>query len=508
MLRTKAIPHNIMANFAGRIWVTLISLAVIPVFIKLLGVEAYGLIGIFISLTALLAILDLGLSSTLSRELARLSASNGSHQESGDLTRTLEVIYWLMGGLIGIGVVILAPFIAGSWVNPQEISHDIVKTSVVLMGLTLAIQWPASLYTGGLIGLQYQVLLNGVRAFIAVLQYGGAVIVLLFVSKTLLAFFYWQLFVGLLNTLVLAICLWRNLPGKIQTVEFRWELLRKNWRFAAGVTGISALTTILTQLDKIILSKMLSLEFFGYYALAFSIANILNQLSAPISTVFFPAFSKIVSSGNMNELSALYHKSCQFMALCILPAAATLALFSEEILTLWLKNPATVSHTHAILSLLIIGTAINALVTMPYVLQLAFGMTRLIFLQNSFSIIVFIPLMIGMINLYGALGAAIIWIFINALYLVTLIPAMHRHILKGEMKTWYMVDLILPVLVVFIFNFCLRMTVPHGLPWPQNFILVTLAFLFGSILLVYALPVSRDKIGSLISRIKPYGLRS
>ena len=53
---------------------------------------------------------------------------------------------------------------------------------------------------------------------------------------------------------------------------FQKQLLKGIWRFTAGMSGISILAVILTQLDKVILSKMLSLEMFGYYTLASMVA--------------------------------------------------------------------------------------------------------------------------------------------------------------------------------------------------------------------------------------------
>jgi len=39
--------RNIIANFAGQGWTALMALAFVPLYIKFLGIEAYGLIGFF-----------------------------------------------------------------------------------------------------------------------------------------------------------------------------------------------------------------------------------------------------------------------------------------------------------------------------------------------------------------------------------------------------------------------------------------------------------------------------
>ena len=84
MKSTPSVRRNIAANFAGKAWHGIFSLAFVPIYIKLMGVEVYGLLGIFLSLSALFALLDTGLSATLNRELSRLSVAENSAQEDAN----------------------------------------------------------------------------------------------------------------------------------------------------------------------------------------------------------------------------------------------------------------------------------------------------------------------------------------------------------------------------------------------------------------------------------------
>src|SRR3982074_3001089 len=118
--------RNIVANIAGRGWAALLSLGVIPVYIHFLGIEAFGLIGFFLSLTAILQLLDLGLGTALNRQFAQYSMLSGKAQEMRDLLRTLEIIYWLIGVAIGVTMLALAPMITTHWLKPQQLSAEIV----------------------------------------------------------------------------------------------------------------------------------------------------------------------------------------------------------------------------------------------------------------------------------------------------------------------------------------------------------------------------------------------
>lgn len=460
MKSTPSVRHNIIANFSGKAWASIFSLAFVPIYIKLMGVEVYGLLGVFMSLGVLLSLLDMGLSATLSRELSRLSAAEGSGQESRNLVRTFEMVYWAIGILIGVAVVAVAPFIAKYWINSNGVDGETVELALMIMGMSIAFQWPGSIYSGGLMGLQRQVVLNIIRSVLIMVQHGGAVLVLVFVSPSILLFFLWQSFVGLLTTIALAVWLWKSLPQSVHQAEFDKELLIRSWRFATGVTGISLATILLTQLDKIILSKMLTLEIFGYYMLAFSVANALHNLVTPVVSALYPRFTQLVATGESTKLVTFYHQGCQLLSILVLPAAITITLFAKEILVLWLGDTDAARNSHQILSLLIIGTALNALMTLPYTLQLAYGWTRLAFYKNVIAVILLIPLMVWMVEMYQGIGAAWAWIILNLGYLIFEVPVMHRRLLKGEMGKWYGRDIIQPILIVTAIGLIARVIMP------------------------------------------------
>ncbi len=501
-MRVSSVRQNVVANFAGKAWTSIMSLVFIPLYIKFMGIEAYGLIGIFVSLIVLLSILDMGLSSTLSRELARLSAAPDSAQESRDLVRTLEFVYWGIGIIIGLGLIALAPLIAYHWVKTQGIPTQTVQQALMIMGLVVAFQWPASLYDGGLVGLQRQVLLNGVRGTMATVQHGGAVLALWLISPSILVFFTWQIFINIIQTLLLARSVWISLPVSLEKSVFRTDLLRKNWRFAAGMMSISIMAIILTQADKIILSKLLTLTMFGYYMLAFNLANTMILLVNPVFSALFPKLSQLTNAKDCENLvSDYYHKGCQLVSVFVLPAASILALFSKQILLLWVRDPVIAQNTHLLLSLLVIGSALNALMTLPFSLQLSYGWTKLSFIKNVIAVIILVPLMVWLVNLYGAPGAAIVWIILNVGYFFIEIPVMHSRLLKADMWRWYFQDVGLPLLIILSIALCSRFFMPQFATTHTTLLWISLTGLLSLIVSTIAVSFGRELIKKAVSSL-------
>ncbi len=422
------------------------GLAFVPLYIKFMGIESYGLIGIFVALQAMFVILDMGLSATLTREMARLSILPDREQEMRDLVRSLEIIYWCVAIFIGIIVMVISHFIAYRWVKAGQLSPQTIEQALRIMGLAMALQWPASFYSGGLGGLQRQVLLNAINIGMSTLRGAGALLILWLVSPTIQAFFSWQIIISIINTCVLAFSLWHSLPHAQEKASFQKPLIAGVWRFAAGISGITFFGLILTQLDKIILSKMLSLEMFGYYSLASAVAMNLHRVVYPVNVGIYPRIAQLVSLGDQKGLKQFYHKSCQFMSVLILPVTVIIAMFSYQILLIWTQNPMVAEKTYLLVSILICGTALNGLMCIPYLLQLAYGWTRLVLILNLIAVILLTPLIIYMTGHYGAKGAAVVWVILNAGYVLFAVQLMHRRILISEKWRWYWQDVCIPLM--------------------------------------------------------------
>jgi O-antigen/teichoic acid export membrane protein len=361
---------------------------------------------------------------------------------------------------------------------------------------------PIGFYSGGLMGLQRQVLLNAITIVISTLRGAGAVLILWLVSPTIQAFFLWQIVISILNTFLLAMFLKRRLSFGDNKAIFQKQLFKGIWKFSAGMGGITILALILTQLDKIILSTMLPLKMFGYYALAWTVATSLGGLSTAVFYSIYPRLTQLVSINDQDELKRLYHESCQFMSVLILPVAIVIALFSNEILLLWTQNPTTTENTHLLVSILICGTAINGLMGMPYALQLAFGWTKLSFFKTLIAVILLVPLIIYMTMRYGAIGAASVWLVLNMGMFFFEIPIMHRRVLRKEKWRWYLQDVCLPFAVC-IFVAGLGRIFTRG-PMSQFMMLLYLIIISALTLGTAAIitPVTRTWLFMQLSKIK------
>lgn len=459
----KKISRNVIANGLGRISSLLSNIVFVPLYMRLMGGESYGLVVAYATLIGSLQVLDAGWSSLLSRQLAlRLDESGArSGRSPSNLARTVEVISWVTGIVIGTAFVLLAPWVAGAWLITKTLPQEATIEALRLMGIIVAMQWPSLAYQGAIMGLQDQVRLNAIRISISLAQALGAALLLSIVSPTVHAYFLWVLFVQTLNTLCMRRLMWARVPKDSNAPpRFDWQEVLASWRFALGVASIALLGSILTQADKIVLSRTVPLAEFGIYGVAFTVCGVLNVIAGPVLQAVLPRLTQLSTDTDDRRLREMYLHSCELVALIVVPAWMILSFHSRELMSLWMGAGTKAQMAATLLPVLALGSLFNALVTLPYALQIATGWTSLSVIKNLITVVVFFPALLWAVGRFGTIGAAGIWVAINAGYILFEIPIVHRRVLKGAAMPWYVHAVLVPITVGVVVGWLSRYAAP------------------------------------------------
>ncbi|MEJ7745205.1 MAG: oligosaccharide flippase family protein [Luteimonas sp.] len=436
--------RNLVANYLGQGWVAVMGLAFIPFYIRYLGMEAYALIGVFSLMQTWFALLDMGMTPTLNREMARFTAGAHTPQSIRDLLRSLEILCFSVAALIGMSVWAASGFLASDWLRAEELPVAVVAQALAVMALVMALRFVEGIYRGSLFGLQKQVWYNGASAILATIRHGGAVAILAFVSPTAQAFFLWQAVISLVSMALFATSVHRALPLAPSPPRFSGGAIAKVWTFASGMVGITFLAMLLTQVDKVILSRMLSLTAFGYYTVAATLAAAMYMIISPITQSIFPRMVELSTRDEEPALVSIYHQGAQLVTVLTAPAVMLLSFFGGGLLFAWSGNIELARQTAPILMALALGTFLNGLMWMPHQCQLAHGWTSLSLKTNLVAVVLLIPAILWIVPRYGALGAAWIWVALNAGYVLIALQFMHARLLVREKSRWYLQDVLLP----------------------------------------------------------------
>lgn len=503
------VKKNVIANYLGQGWSALMGLAFLPLYIKYLGLESYGLIGIFALLQAWMSLLDLGMTPTLSREMARLTGGVHEAQSIRDLLRSIEIIGFGIAVVISFGIFAASEWLATHWLRVEKLPVVVVSQAFTVMGGVTALRFIENIYRSSIVGLQRQVLLNIVLSVMATLRGLGAVGILIWVSSTIEAFFVWQGILSIITVGIFAAILYRALPVAEQPARFSLTALKGIRQFVVGMMAITFLSFLLTQVDKILLSRLLTLEVFGYYAMAGTVANALYMLPGPITAAFYPHFTELVARADEVALPVAYHKGAQLVTVLMGTAAIMLIVFGDVVMMLWLANPALARQVVPLVAVLSLGALLNGLMWFPYQMQLAHGWTSLTVKVNIVAVAVIVPAFLWATPKYGAIGAAWVFAGLNVGYVTIAIYFMHRRLLPAEKWRWYRQDVATPLIAGVVVAVLLRRITPA---FPSALVqLIALLISAGLVLAASALAapaVRQQLVWYLPQRIKSICVRT
>lgn len=461
MKHVSTVTRNLAASLIGGAWASALALLFIPAYLRFLGAEAYGLVGLYATLHAIFALFDLGLGATLSRGLARLSADPRSAPRQRDLLRTFELIYHAIALMLGGALFALAPAVARHWVQSQELPLHDVTTAIRLMGVLCTVQFPVALYQAGLLGLQRHVRLNAVIVAGSTLRAGGAVLVLMLVSRSVVAFFAWQAIVTLLQAAAMFGAIWSALGGA-RHARFDRRIPRAEWRLAAGLSASALAFAGITQAGRVILSGVAPLRELGYYTLAASVASAPWLFIVPVTAAVAPRFAQLLAARDTRVLTEVFHKACQTVAVLVLPVGVTLAAFPHAIVAAWTGDALAADRAGSVVPLLAAGTALWSLSSVPACLQYAAGWTRPMLYTSLIAGAVLVPSATYAVSRVGAPGAALVWLVAGAAYLL---PAAltFRLVIGPDRRRWWVRDVGLPLAAAIAAGLVMRGLMPAAL---------------------------------------------
>lgn len=465
--------RNILANYVSQIYVTVIGIVILPLYLKYMGAEAYGLVGFFTMLQAWFNLLDMGLTPTVARETARFNGGGTTALSYRQLVHALSYIFWTIALVGGCAMFTMSAFIASSWLKVQHISIAEVKYAVQLMALTIALRWVAGLYRGCISGAEHFGWLSSYNIFIATIRFAGMLVVFFWLGTSLSVFFSYQLYVSAFELIGL-ILKTRNLLPKLDGTPPRRISLRTfsaigpALKFSMNMAFLALAWVLITQTDKLILSALLPLEDYGYYSLAVLIAGGVLLISAPVGNALMPRMAMVQARGEDEALILLYRNATQLAAAIVIPISLVLGLFAEKVVWILTNDIHTAAQVAPVLRLYALGNGALALGAFPYYLQYAKGDLRLHVISNIVFILILIPCLVLATLSHGALGAGYAWLIANIVNFIYWPSRVHNRLVKQRLNRWVSEDILAPSRYSTIFLLGMAFFFEYSKIWPYD----------------------------------------
>ena len=438
-MRKPSLKLNILASYASQIYLIIISIAILPVYIKYMGAEAYGLVGFFAMLQGLFNLLDFGLTPTISRQTAQYNAGKETALNFRRLFRALSLIFLVIAIIGGGTLFLLDDYIAEHWLKLENLSIDDVLFCLEVMAICVALRWMTGLYRGVISGFERIVWLSIVNSIIATLRFPGVLLYMYYFGFTIKSFFVFQLAIAFLEFVILTIKSYWLLPKTLAEDVIGWSIkpVKPVLTFALTIAVTSAVWVLFTQLDKFVLSGVLPLADYGYFTLAVLVAGGILQLSAPISAPIMPRMARLEAEHKHEEMRQVYLNATQFIAVIVVTAGIVLAGVAYPVLYAWTGDASIATQAAPVLRLYALGNALLALAAFPYYLQYAKGNLKYHFIGNIVSVFLLVPTIIWAATHYGAIGAGWVWFLTQVVYLVFWVSYVHVKIEPNINLIWF-----------------------------------------------------------------------
>lgn len=439
----RSLRANVAANYASLAFVMVAAIVAMPIFLRLLGVEAFGLVGFFTLLNAGFQVFDAGLSQTFARECARFSGGARDLHSLRRLLATFETAFFAVAAAGVVAIALGAPMLASGWLRVEKIPLREVVIAIMLMGVAIPCQWVSGLYRGVLIGLERQVWLAAFNVAIAAARSFGVIGALLLFGREPGVFFGYQACVATVELIALVIISHAVLrtSGVAPAAPLPWREFRDLLRFSSAVAFTAVAWLLLTQGDKLVLSKLLSLAGYGVFTLAAAAAGAVAALGAPIAQAILPRLTRLNSAGDEAGAIALYSRATQLTCLAALPAAMVLACFARPVLWIWTGDAQVARQAAPILAAYAVGGGLATLTAFPYYLQYSHGALRLHVVGQALMLAALAPALIFAATRWGAVGTGVVWTLLNATYILLWTPVVHARFAPGLHGRWLWRDI-------------------------------------------------------------------
>lgn len=431
--------RNIVANYISQGYVALVGILILPIYIRFMGAEAYGLVGFFTMLQACFSLLDIGLTPTIGRETARFHGGAMSSLAFRQLFRLLSLIFVAVAVSGGVLLWLLSEVIAAKWLNILTLPRSEVVVALQIMGFSVALRWMCGLYRGVVTGTERLVWLSAFNVATASLRFLGVLPVMWYFGFTPYVFFLYQLLIALFELLGLWMKSMTILPAKASLpgpIGWSFQPVRPVLKFALTVAFTSAVSVAVTQADKLVLSGILSLAAYGHFTLAVLVAGGIMIISGPVSSAIMPRMTKLHAQGDQQGMLNVYRAATQLVSIVAGSCAVTLAFFSTPLLYAWTGDRVLTAEAAPILSLYALGNGFLVIAAFAYYLQYAMGNLRYHLAGNLVMLALLVPGVVIGATYYGPIGAGYVWLSLNIILLLFWVAYVHGKIMPGVHIGW------------------------------------------------------------------------
>jgi O-antigen/teichoic acid export membrane protein len=320
-------------GLAGQAVQVLVLVAGLPLLVRTLGAETYGVLNVVLVTVSYLTLLNCGLAQALTK-LGAEALGRGALREIPALFWTSTAAVAVLG-LAGAALLALAA--------PALVGRMFAIPAALAAPATRALRVGALAVPTAIVVLNFNGILDAHHRFAITntLRPLSSIFNTLLPLGAALAGAGLGTMVGLIAAksaffaiLLFALC-WALVPPIHAGPRWDPDVARRLFAFAGWTALLSPSVLVLGTLDRLLIGVVLGMKALTYYAVPQQITNTLGGLVLAVMPVLYPSFSRLFETDRA-RMESLHREAAGCIALGIGLACFLLAVCGREILTLWM----------------------------------------------------------------------------------------------------------------------------------------------------------------------------
>jgi len=367
--RTGHVVRSSVLNLAGRILPSLVAVVTLPMIVRGLGREGFGILSVAWLVLGYSSIFDLGLGRATTKFVAEYLHPDKNHMLPGLVWTSLSL--QLVQGLIGAALIAASvPFVVTHLFKMPPAFVGETRMSLFILCASLPILLVGNAIRGILEATQRFDLCNLVSIPASVAFYllaPAAVALHIRVAGIVLL----QVVIRFAASVAYLILSLNELP----ILRSHFLISRSAMKPLASYGGWCTVSAVagptFGELERFMIASVVSVGALTYYSAPYELITKIVIFPAALCSALFPFFSYHGSkSGKL--ISDVTSRSMKFLLLVMTPFAAIFVFFARDILRMWLGGEFPIQST-VILQVLTISFFLNVFAQIPYTSVQALG---------------------------------------------------------------------------------------------------------------------------------------
>jgi O-antigen/teichoic acid export membrane protein len=396
------VARNTAWNLIGEVGPVAAALIAVPILIRVLDTERFGIFVIATAITGYLGVFDIGLGRAVTK-LAADRIAVGKRAETARLLVTASALMLIFGIASGCVLAALARWAVYDALKvPPELRAETLSAFYLLAAAVPIITMAAG-FRGTLAAFQRFDLINAVRIPVGILLFMGPLAVLPFSHR--LPYLVAALLAVRAAAWLAQLLLCQFLLPELRVARPDAAMVKPLLSFGGWITVSNLVGPLLIYADRLVIGAIISMEAVAWYTTPYEIAGRLWVIPGAVASAMFPAFSHGFARDDGRPI-LLLRRGLTFIFLTMFSCVLVIVTFAREGLTLWL-GPAFAMHSYRVLQWLAVGVFLNGIAWAPYTLIQAAHRPDLTAKVHLIEAVCYLVLLWWMTRSYGIEGAAV-----------------------------------------------------------------------------------------------------